>query len=723
MTLKTWTAALAGGLCLWAGAAASARADGGPVVRTEHLEAQLAPQTVSAAPGSTFYVAVRQHVEHGWHTYWRNPGDSGEATTVAWTLPPGWKAGDIVWPAPEHVATGPLTNYVFSDEVLLPVPLEVPSSARPGDRVRLSAAVNWLVCKDVCIPGQAVLTLDTTVAAGAPALDPRFGEAVTRALAQAPKPAGLHAAFQVKGDVVTLAVTGDPLRAADVSHAWFYPYAGDALEASKPQTATRGPQGITFALPAGYAFQHGAPPKELAGVVSLGPGRAWEVSAAPGPLPPGASGLAGTGARLGSGLGSGAGGAGVLLASLGAAFLGGLVLNLMPCVFPVLSLKAAALARHTEAPEHARAEGLAYMGGVVGAFLLLAGVLIAVRAAGQEVGWGFQLQSPAVVAGLCLLMLLVALNLSGVFEVGGSVQGVGGGLASRGGVLGAVFTGALAVVVAAPCTAPFMAPAIGWALTQPPAAALSIFAALGLGLAAPLTLVSFIPALFRRLPRPGAWMEGLRHVLAFPMYATAAWLAWVFTAQAGVVAMPFLLAAGVVLAFAAWAWGVGQRQDAVLLPRIAAAAGLIAAAPLVAQGAAVGAASGAAPSPAAGAAAVGSLPQEPWSPARVAELTAQGRPVFVDFTAAWCITCQVNERGALAGRGVADAFKKTNAVYLKADWTRRDAVIARALAERGRSGVPLYLVYGPGEQGGRVLPQLLTEGLVVQAVEAAAKPA
>ena len=415
-------------------------------------------------------------------------------------------------------------------------------------------------------------------------------------------------------------------------------------------------------------------------------------------------------------------GRGALLLQIGAAFLGGLILNLMPCVFPVLSIKAAALARHVEAPERARAEGLGYLVGVVATFLLLAGVLIGLRAAGQEVGWGFQLQSAGVSAALTLLMLLVALNLSGVFEVGTSVQGAGSGLAAKGGVAGSVFTGVLAVLVAAPCTAPFMAPAIGWALVQPPLAAMAVFLGLALGLAAPLALVSFVPAAFRLLPKPGAWMEGLRHALAFPMYATAAWLAWVFASQAGVPGLPFLFGSAVALAFAAWAWGVGQRQEKSLVPRIAAVVGLVAAVPLAAQGASFDATP--APSAADGTvASTGGLDAQPWSPERVAELTAQGKPVFVDFTAAWCITCQVNERGALAGGRVADAFKKTGAVYLKADWTRRDPLIARTLAANGREGVPLYLVYGPGRATPQVLPQLLTEGSVAAAILAAAKPA
>jgi thiol:disulfide interchange protein DsbD len=404
-----------------------------------------------------------------------------------------------------------------------------------------------------------------------------------------------------------------------------------------------------------------------------------------------------------------------ILTAVAFAFLGGLILNLMPCVFPVLSMKAAALARHAEHPQAAKAQGLVFLAGVLVTFLILAGILIAARAGGEAVGWGFHLQSPPVVASLALLMLLVGLNLSGVFEVGMAAQGIG----SKGpteGLAGAFLTGALAVVVAAPCTAPFMAGAIGWAFTQPPAATLAVFAALGLGLGAPFALISFVPALFRRLPKPGKWMDVLRKVLAFPMYGAAAWLAWVFALQAGDMALPFLFAAAIAVAFAAWAWGHAQASERKLTPRLAAALAVLAAVPLLVVGSrmtappAAEAATAAAPSEA--------LPAEPWSPERVAALRAEGRPIFVDFTAAWCVTCQVNKRTALAGGRVAEAFKAVNGVYLEADWTNRDDRIAKALAEHGRSGVPLYLVYGKtGEP--QVLPQLLTEGMIVQALQKA----
>ena len=412
---------------------------------------------------------------------------------------------------------------------------------------------------------------------------------------------------------------------------------------------------------------------------------------------------------------------------MGLAFVGGLVLNLMPCVFSVLSMKAAALARHLEAPARARGEGIAFLLGVVGSFVALAALLIAARAAGQAVGWGFQLQSPVVVAALAMVMLAAGLNLSGVFEVGQSLQGVGAQTAARHqGWIGSALTGVLAVVVAAPCTAPFMAPAIGWALVQSPAVALSVFFALGLGLASPFTAVAFTPALFGRLPRPGAWMEGLRKVLAFPMYAAAAWLAWVFVEQAGAGGLPRLFGAALAVAFAGFCWGVAQRARRPLPPRLIAAASIVAAvaavsgamaAPAMAVSATAGGASGVSAS---SAGAPGLASAQPWSSARVEALRAQGHPVFVDFTAAWCVTCQVNERTALATREVSDAFARTGAVYLKADWTRPDPAINAALSSLGRSGVPLYLVYAPTRPTPVILPQVLTPGGVATALTAAA---
>jgi thiol:disulfide interchange protein len=708
-----------------AGLGGTAKAD---PVQTGHIEVELVSQEAGAAPGSTVYVALRQKIQPGWHTYWRNPGDAGDATRIVWTLPAGWTAGDIVWPTPEKSRVGPLLDFAYTGEVLLPVPISVPASAQVGSVVTLKAAAAFLVCEQVCVPEDAVVTLTLPVVAGVPGADPKWGAKVTETLAKAPKPAGLKAVFALQGSVLKLAVTGAPLKGADLSGAFFYPYSGKVIEHPPEQGIERGPEGLTLSLTPGYDFtQAEAKPTELSGVLALN-GAAYEITATPGAIPAGAGGLGAPPAaapplkggfvRFDEGPGLG------LPLAVVFAFLGGLILNLMPCVFPILSMKAASLTAHAHDAGRTRVQGLAFLAGVVVTFLVLAGLLIAVRAGGAAVGWGFQLQSPAVVAALALLMLLVALNMSGVFEVGVSVQGVASG-ASGSGLGGSFLTGALAVVVAAPCTAPFMAGALGYALTQPPLAALLVFLGLALGFAAPFVLLAFIPGLLARLPRPGPWMDVLKKGLAFPMYATAAWLAWVYSQQTGSIPLAALLAASVLAAFAAWLYGLAQARriegKGAAVPFVLAALSLVAAVGLVVAGVR---AAPAASAPAAASAEVSTGPglaSEPWSPEKVKALQAQGKVVMVDFTADWCVTCKVNEGTALKGQRLVDAFKASNAVLLRADWTRRDATIAAALAEHGRAGVPLYLVYPKGSGEPVILPQLLTEGLVIEAVETAAK--
>jgi len=706
-TLLTALGALIGGVVLAVQAPAMAQP-----VQSGHVEVELVAQETGVAPGSTIYVALRQKIRPKWHTYWRNPGDAGEATRIDWTLPAGWRAGEIVWPVPERTRVGPLLDYAYSGQVLLPVPITAPADAAPGSSVTLTADATYLVCEEICIPEQAKVSLTLPVTAGAPAPDPRWGATLTEVLAKAPKPAGLKAVFALDGGVLKLAVTGAPLKGVDMADAYFFPFAGRVIDHAALQGIEPGPEGLTLSLTPGADFKAPIPPIEMAGVLAL-PGGAYEVTAAAGVLPATARGLGPPPAVVGGGV------LGLPLA-LVFAFLGGLILNLMPCVFPILSMKAASLTLHAHDKGRTRLQGLAFLAGVVATFLALAGLLIALRAAGTAVGWGFQLQSPLVVAALSLMMLLVALNMSGVFEVGTSVQGVGGGASGRGGVLGAFLTGALAVVVAAPCTAPFMAGALGYALTQPPLQALAVFTALALGFAAPIVLVAFVPRLLRGLPRPGPWMDVLKKGLAFPMYATAAWLAWVFSQQTGPLSQAYLLAAAVLVGFAAWLHGLAQtRRYAGKTWRIAQAIAL-AVFGLALAVTVFGARMAAPPAAAAETVAAGpGLASQPWSPERVAALQAEGKVVMVDFTADWCVTCKVNEKTALAGSGVARAFADNNAVLLKADWTRRDATIAAALAEHGRAGVPLYLVYPAKGGPAVVLPQLLTEGLVIEAIEMA----
>ncbi|HXQ17056.1 MAG TPA: thioredoxin family protein [Caulobacteraceae bacterium] len=700
--LKTICLAI-GALFLAAIAGASQAQSLGP----QHVKPVLAAQTQGAAPGSTLYVALIQTIDKGWHTYWRNPGDAGEPTKITWTLPAGWRAGDIVWPAPKRLPVGPLMNYGYEDQAILATPIEVPASAKVGETAHIAAKAQMLVCADVCVPQDADLTLDVPITAGGGAPDPTWGAAITSALAAAPKPSGLAATYQLSGTMLKVALAGPALAGISGADAYFYPETPGLIDQAKPQAIDLGAQGLTFATTAGDELK--TPPATIAGVVETADGHAFEVSAAAGPPPPQSGGL-GPPAQTAQ--------LGLAVAAL-FAFLGGLILNLMPCVFPILSMKAASLIARPHEAGAARAQGIAFLVGVLGTFLALAGGIIALRGAGQAVGWGAQLQPAIVTAALALILLAAALDLSGVFEIGASMQGLGGGLASRADLLGAVFTGALAVVVAAPCTAPFMGPALGYALTQPALPALAIFTALALGFAAPFTLLAFSPALLSRLPKPGAWMIVMKNALAFPMYGAAAWLLWVLAAQTDRGSLAAALAAAVLVGLAAWIFGMAQRRSA--LGKRAWSGFAIAGVSAALAVAAIAAAPYDAPPSSGNVAIAAGIPSEPWSPERVAALRAAGKPVFVDFTAAWCVTCQVNEQTALNTAEAVKAFQRTGAIYLKADWTNRDAAIAKALADQGRVGVPLYLVYGKDGGAPQVLPQLLTSGLVATALDTAAK--
>ena len=702
----------AGLAALVALAVLAAPAVAGPV-RTGHLTAELVAATQGAPAGGEVQLALRQVIDKGWHTYWRNSGDSGAPTELAWTLPAGWAAGEITWAPPSRKPIGPLMNYGYSGEVLLPVTVRVPASARPGQTATLRVKAAFLVCSDICVPEDADLSLDVKVVSGDPAPDAEWGPRIRAALDAAPRPGQVKAVLASGPAGLRIAATGASISGGAARDVYFFPYAPGVIDHAAPQALDRGPGGLTLSLkPAPGA----AAPATLAGVLSVD-GRVYEIEAGPGAAPAEAAGLGPPPVAKAPG-----GGAGGLAGAVLFAFLGGLILNLMPCVFPVLAMKAASLAGHGHDRAAARAQGLAFLAGVMATFIGLAALLLAVRAGGAAVGWGFQLQSPPVVSALALLMLAVGLNMSGLFEIGSSLQGIGAGAASRGGGLGAFLTGALAVVVAAPCTAPFMAPALGWAMTQPAALSLAVFAGLGLGFAAPFTLAALAPGFLSRLPRPGPWMDTFRKVLAFPMYGAAAWLAWVLAVQAGPDLLARLLAAGVALAFACWLAGLAQRrallgQPARVLGLAALGVAVLSVAAAVWPTPAQAVAEGSAPS---GTDASG-LAYEAYTPERLAALRAEGRAVFVNYTAAWCVTCQVNERVAFSTRTAAEAFTGSGTVYLKADWTRRDAVIAEDLARFGRAGVPLYLVYPAGGGEPEILPQLLTPDMVARAVKAAAR--
>ncbi|WP_168394469.1 protein-disulfide reductase DsbD family protein [Erwinia amylovora] len=406
-----------------------------------------------------------------------------------------------------------------------------------------------------------------------------------------------------------------------------------------------------------------------------------------------------------------------MLTAIAAALLGGIILNLMPCVFPVISLKALSLIRHHGKPAQVRSEGLAFLSGVVVTMLALAGALLLARSGGSAVGWGFQLQSPLVIALLALVMLASALNLFGLFEVGLSVQRVGEMGGTRGGLTGSALTGALAIIVATPCSAPFMASAIGYALTQPPLFSLVIFIALAFGFAAPFTLISFFPLLARVLPAPGGWMLTLKQGLAFPMLATVAWLIWVLERQAGSLALAAILVCCIVLSFAAWLYGKAQQRLKMgkrhWPMHIASAVFILLIVPPLANIDAFSRPSNLTDTAEAAATVV-------WSPQKVDAVKGQGQPVLVNFTASWCITCQVNERSSLSTPAVKAAMARTGTIYMVADSTKYNPDVEQALSDFGRGGLPLYVVYPADGSKPVVLPQVLTPRIVVSALARAA---
>ncbi|HWX49766.1 MAG TPA: protein-disulfide reductase DsbD domain-containing protein [Roseomonas sp.] len=670
-------------------------------VRSERATLTLAAEVDAVAPGQPFRLGLRQVLAPGWHTYWRNAGDAGAPPEITFTAPEGTRTTGFDWPAPQRIPFGPLVNYGYEGHVLLPLTVTPPASLKPGEVFTLEAQANWLVCEQVCVPEEGSFRLDFPVEAAARP-DPALAGPFREAEAALPRPSPWPASIGFEGESGGLHLEGTDLTPATVREAFFFPAEPTVLDHAAPQPLAVADGALRLGLTRSTAP---LPPGPVAGVVVLtdaaGTRSAYSIAPEPGPVPA-ALGDAGTGTAIS-----------LWQAALLAA-LGGLILNLMPCVFPILAMKAMALARLSGAARgEVRGHAASYTAGVVLCFLALAGLLLTLRAAGVVAGWGFQFTAPAFVAGMGWLMLAVGLNLSGVFQVGGPV-GAGNGLAARGGHLGSFATGALAVLVATPCTAPFMAAAIGAALAMPPAATLAVFAAMGLGMAAPYALLALAPGLAGLLPRPGTWMERLKELLAFPMYGAALWLLWVLAQQVGPEGLAAALAGALGIGFAAWALGVAQRAHTPRGRWVGRAGGALA---LVAALALLpGLAAAPAPRSAAMAAEDGA---EPWSATRLAALRAEGRPIFVNLTAAWCITCKVNERMALNTEAVRTAFARQGIAYLKGDWTDGNATLAEVLRAHGREGVPLYLVYPAGGGAPAVLPQILTESIVLRAIGAA----
>ena len=650
--------------------------------QSTHIAADLVAEA-PAAPGQAVTLALSFRPEKGWHGYWANPGDAGFGMTLKWTLPAGAKDGDLRYPVPETLLISGLMNHVYEHAYAVLAPLTLPADAKPGTVLPVAVEANWLACTDkVCVPERATLRTTVTVAAPGvvPARDPRFDAW----RAKLPAPLGARASYQIDGQRIRI---GIPLPAdLPLARPHFFAGTEHVADYAAPQVFRR--QGDLLIADLARPSAAAVDLRTLAGVLRLNAaGDGVEISATPGPVPTG-------GEPVGEDVPPQTAAFPLLL--LGALF-GGLLLNVMPCVFPILSLKALSLARAGESEGEARREGLAYSAGVIVACLALGGLLLALRAAGTEVGWAFQLQEPGVVAALLLLASAITANLIGLFEL--TLPGLSG----DGSASGAFATGLLAAFVATPCTGPFMAAAMGAALLLPVPWALALFGALGLGLAVPFLAIAFIPALRRRLPRPGKWMVRFRQVMALPMGLTALALFWLASRLGG---WTFAIAsAALATALIALLAGAGRRQRRGL-----AAGGLV-----LAGAAALALVAGVAlprlaSSPSTEEPSL--LASKSFTEPALAAARQSGKPVFAYFTADWCLTCKVNEAAAIERETTREAFAKANVVVLKGDWTRRDPAITRYLTAHGAAGVPLYVWYPAGSGEAQVLPQVLTPALL-----------
>lgn len=671
--------------------------------RGARTQVEWLSETESIQPGKPFWTALRMKMDEGWHTYWRNPGDSGIATEIRWDMPEGFKAGEIQWPAPKRIDLEPLAVYAYEGEILLLVQITPPENLVPDETLTLKARVYWLECEVNCIPGDALLSLTLPVRPENPKADPRWAQPFQLARSQLPLIASeWRVSAETGRDYFRLRITqADPK--ARLGRVSFFPYSDKLIHHPARQTFRASDEGYELFVRRSNLSQGEVP--ALEGILVSeegwrGPGseKVLEVSVPA----PSADDSAWRPAEESS--------FGALWGAFFFAFAGGLLLNLMPCVFPVISLKILHIVENARASRSRRlALGWTFTLGVLVSFWILAGALLFLRAAGQEVGWGFQLQNPAVVLALALLFFVLAINLFGFFEVGLFLTKSGAAVSGRGGFGGVFLNGVLATVVATPCTAPFMGSALGFAMTRSAPEALLVFTGLGLGMASPYLILSAFPQWVQKLPKPGAWMEQLKKILGFFLLVTAFWLAWVFQIQAGSKALAGLVLSAAILFAACFFYGRIQRRAAgsafwvlVLFFLGAACAALPLSLQKNSEETSIMSEGG----------------WEKFSQARLDALRSAGEPVFIDFTAAWCLTCQVNKKTALNLPEIRALFKKYGITLLKADWTSRDPEITRALAAFGRSSVPLYVLYPRGTDAQAVLlPEILTPSAVARALE------
>lgn len=690
-------------------------------VRDQHVTAELLAEESAIQPGRPFWVGVKLTMDEHWHTYWKNCGDACQPTSIKWTLPDGWTAGPIQWPAPVHFSISPdVRNYGYEGTALLLVQITPPVAARVSEQKppvaasvseqTIKANVRWLMCSDMCIPGKAELTLTLPVKNEPPAAAASAALFTTTRQRLPHTDTGWTVTTAIEGKKLALRVVPPAGFADEIPGAYFYIEDDGVVLYESDQAWKKTDTGYALDVPLAAKPEL---PETIRGVLVLEGGSVPPIQVPSGDgvttrrldgtgsphLQPEAAGASRPQPEAALSLGMG-----LLLM-----FLGGLILNLMPCVFPVLSIKIIGFVEQAkEGHGNAKAHAAAFAAGVMVSMWILAGILIALRGQGGSQGWAFQMSNPIFVLGLIFLFLLIGLNLFGVFELGVGLTGAGGGLQAKKGLAGSFFSGLLTTVAGAPCAGPFLGTAIGFALSQPAAVGLLAFTAMGIGTALPYVVFSTRPTLLKFIPRPGPWMETMKQLMGFPMVATAAWFGASFVklqgggnAELRVDAMKSLLFGAVIIAIAAWVfgkWAALHRETRTRwIARVAALALLAGGAVYALQ-----------------------KPEtvfEPWSPEKVATLRAKGSPVFVDFTAEWCAICQVNKKILERGE-VAAKFREKGVTLMIADWTDQNERVGAGLKEFGREAVPLYLLYGRDpEQPPRILPQALTPGLVIEAVE------
>ena len=696
------------------------------VVTSERVRAELMAQVPDGVgPGKTVWVGLQLAHQPEWHTYWKNSGDSGLPTALDWKLPAGVTAGEIAWPVPKKIPIGTLANYGYEGTVLLPVPLTIGPDFKPGilgGDLEIKLKASWLVCRKECIPEDGEFSLrvplKSSTAINAAAFDAAL-KAQPRPVMGATGGVLPESRVQIDGKSLQFSVQGLPvaLRGKTLE---LFPETPEVIEtAAVPVQAWKGAV-WTASLP--LAAQRSNSPS-LMPVVLVSAAGGTEAYRAELPVQgtwPKVAQVAGVSPALSEALAKNlpqnanmqapaapSGGSIGLLAALFGALIGGLILNLMPCVFPVLAIKMLGFAQHANDRRAHTISGLAYTGGVVLSFVALGALMLALRAGGEALGWGFQLQSPAVVAALAVLFTLIGLNLAGLFEFGQFLPSSVATLQAKNPAADAALSGVLVVAIASPCTAPFMGASLGLAVALPTAQALLVFAAVGVGMALPYLAASLVPAVARALPRPGAWMETLRRFMAFPMFATVAWLVWVLGQQSGIDGAGALLVLLVALAAVVWSLGLQGRARLPIAAFLIATtlATTLAIGPNVIKLSEAGS-----PQAAAG------ERWQAWEPGRVEQVLASGQPVFVDFTAAWCVTCQYNKKTTLNNAALLADMDAKKINFLRADWTRRDPGITAALGQLGRNGVPVYVLYAPGKA-----PVVLSEVISVDEVRAAVR--